>query len=211
MAAGIREQKKARARAAMAAAAADLFGTHGFADVTMAQIARAAGVSDQTLYNYFPTKESLVFDQADAFEATLLHALTGRAADIGPVDAFAGWFDTFLLGEAAVRGLTNPGGMIRLVAGSDTLHRTLLTFAHRVAGRVATALDTAARPPSPAATVLADAMLAAVVRVFEALGAARDAGDVPAVAARAHAAIEAVRPLAAGLGSGLPAAPPGRA
>lgn len=198
MAAGIREQKKARARAAMAAAAAELFGTHGFADVTMAQIARAAGVSDQTLYNYFPTKESLVFDQADAFEATLLHALAERPPGSDPVDAFAGWFDAFLLGEAAARGLANPGGMVRLVAGSDTLHRTLLAFAHRVAGRVAAVLDeTSDGEPDPAATVLADAMLAAVVRVFEALGAARDPDEVPAIGTRAHAALDALRALAA--------------
>ncbi|ODU02134.1 MAG: hypothetical protein ABS81_18520 [Pseudonocardia sp. SCN 72-86] len=202
MAAGIRQQKKAQARATMAAAAAGLFGAHGFADVTMAQIARAAGVSDQTLYNYFPTKESLVFDQADAFESTLLRALAERAPGSDPVDTFAGWFDAFLLGEAAERGLANPGGMIRLVAGSEALHRTLLAFAHRVAGRVAAVLDDdpgeiSDGRPGPAATVLADAMLAAVVRVFEALGAARDPGEVPAIGARAHAALDALRPLAA--------------
>ncbi|GEL21909.1 TetR family transcriptional regulator [Pseudonocardia sulfidoxydans NBRC 16205] len=209
MAAGTREQKKARARAAMAAAAADLFGTHGFTDVTMAQIARAAGVSDQTLYNYFPTKESLVFDQAGAFETTLLHALADRPPGSDPVDAFARWFDAFLLGEAAERGLANPGGMIRLVSGSDTLHRTLLAFAHRVAGRAAAVLDDDASTPT--ATVLADAMLAVVVRVFDALGSAHDASDVGDITARAHAAVEALRPLAAGLPTGSPARPPGRA
>jgi AcrR family transcriptional regulator len=85
---GLREQKKAQARAAMADAAADLFGRHGYADVAMAQIARAAGVSEQTLYNYFPTKESLVFDRADRFETALLQVVAGRPEATSPVEAF---------------------------------------------------------------------------------------------------------------------------
>ena len=55
--------------------AVDLVTQHGFDGTTMKQIARAAGVGDATIYNYFPTKERLVlgyFEQAfgDALVAT---------------------------------------------------------------------------------------------------------------------------------------------
>ena len=80
---GLREQKKARTRAAIAAAAAALFARDGYASVTMSQIAAESGVADQTLYNYFPTKESLVFDRFDEFGSSLAQALAGQPAGAG--------------------------------------------------------------------------------------------------------------------------------
>ncbi len=41
-------------------AAVDLMTAQGFEGTTMKQIARAAGLGDATIYNYFPTKERLV-------------------------------------------------------------------------------------------------------------------------------------------------------
>ena len=42
-----------------------LFLAHGFDNVTVAQIAAASEVSEQTVFNYFPTKESMFFDRAE--------------------------------------------------------------------------------------------------------------------------------------------------
>src|SRR5262245_60199643 len=122
----LREEKKARARAAMADAAAVLFAEHGYDGVAMTQVARAAGVSEQTLYNYFPTKESLVFDQADAFAETMLATLDARPPDVGIPDAYGRWLEAFLLGDGARRAIETPGGMVRQIAVSNTLHRALL-------------------------------------------------------------------------------------
>ena len=44
----------------------------GFEQVTVAQIARAADVAEQTVYNYFPTKEDLVYWRLESFEQELL-------------------------------------------------------------------------------------------------------------------------------------------
>ena len=39
----------------------DLFGARGYDAVTVADVARAADVSEKTVFNYFPAKEDLVF------------------------------------------------------------------------------------------------------------------------------------------------------
>jgi AcrR family transcriptional regulator len=194
---GLRQEKKAQARAAMADAAADLFGTHGYENVAMTQIAAAAGVSEQTLYNYFPSKESLVFDRADLLESTLLQAVAGRPDGVNPVEAFREWFDVFALGTSAERAIAGRGGMVRLVAGSDALRRALLDLHHRVAARLAAELT---GYPAPHATVLADALLSVVVRTTERLGTAPDRAALAGIAADAHAALDVVQVLAAASG-----------
>jgi Bacterial regulatory proteins, tetR family len=55
---GLREQKKRETRQRIAAIARELFGHHGYERVTVAQVAVAAGVSEATVFNYFPTKET---------------------------------------------------------------------------------------------------------------------------------------------------------
>lgn len=56
----LREQKKQRARSDILAAANTLIARKGYADTTMREIADAANVSYQTLYNYFPSKAQIV-------------------------------------------------------------------------------------------------------------------------------------------------------
>ncbi|MFI5908019.1 TetR/AcrR family transcriptional regulator [Dactylosporangium sp. NPDC051541] len=191
----LREEKKARARAAMADAAAELFAAHGYDSVAMAQVARAAGVSEQTLYNYFPTKESLVFDQADAFEATMLATLAARGPDTSVVDAYGRWLQAFLLGPDARRAVETPGGMVRQIAVSNTLHRAMLDLAHRVATVLATRLRAAEGYPPAAATTLADALIAVFVRTVERLSTAPSTRAIPAIRRQAREAVEALRPL----------------
>ena len=43
-----------------------MFLTHGFDNVTVARIAAACEVSEQTVFNYFPTKESMFFDRSES-------------------------------------------------------------------------------------------------------------------------------------------------
>ena len=56
----LRERNKQRARRRLLAAARALLDEHGYRRATMRQIAEQAGVSHQTLYNYFPTKAQLL-------------------------------------------------------------------------------------------------------------------------------------------------------
>jgi AcrR family transcriptional regulator len=85
---GLRESKKRRTREAIAQAAADLFRERGFAAVTVDDIARAADVSRQTVFNYFPTKEQMLFDREEEISAALLALVRGRPDGQSLVAAF---------------------------------------------------------------------------------------------------------------------------
>jgi AcrR family transcriptional regulator len=56
----LRQENKARARASILEAAELLIATDGAAKTTTRAIAQQAGVSYQTLYNYFPTKAHII-------------------------------------------------------------------------------------------------------------------------------------------------------
>ena len=85
---GMRERKKRQRRDAIAAHALRLFTENGFERVTMREIAQVADVSEPTVFNYFPTKESLVFNEDREREFALLRAVRDRPSGTSVVAAF---------------------------------------------------------------------------------------------------------------------------
>src|SRR5256712_13713135 len=85
---GLRERKKEQTRQAIAETARRLFGERGFDAVTVAQVARAADVSEGTVFNYFPTKEDLFYAQMRSFEAALVEAVRQRPGGESAVTVF---------------------------------------------------------------------------------------------------------------------------
>jgi AcrR family transcriptional regulator len=85
---GRRDRKRQRTRDAIAEAARTLFAARGFDGVTVAEIADAADVSEQTVYNHFPTKEDLVLWRRGTFEAELLEAIGVRPPGESALVAF---------------------------------------------------------------------------------------------------------------------------
>jgi AcrR family transcriptional regulator len=79
MTTGLRERRKQEARQAISGAAMALFAAQGFDEVTLSQVADAAGVSKMTVTNYFPRKEDLVFDRAEVIIRSLADAAAARA------------------------------------------------------------------------------------------------------------------------------------
>src|SRR5215469_7796940 len=72
---GLRERKKRLMRQQLSDTATRMFLRRGFDAVRVSEVAEACGVSQKTVFNYFPTKESLVLDRLSTTVATLRSAL----------------------------------------------------------------------------------------------------------------------------------------
>jgi AcrR family transcriptional regulator len=85
-----RERKKQQTRQAISDVATALFMERGFDAVTVAEVARAADVAVQTVFNHFPTKEDLFFDEAGwwAGPAEAIRAAGDRSDPVDVLEAF---------------------------------------------------------------------------------------------------------------------------
>jgi AcrR family transcriptional regulator len=85
-----------------------LFAEHGFESVTIADIADAADVAVQTVFNHFPTKEELFFDGYTRWVDGLADAVRNRPAEMRPFAAVRAFSEDLLRsatenGDAAER------------------------------------------------------------------------------------------------------------
>jgi AcrR family transcriptional regulator len=87
---GLRERKKRLTRQRISDVATAMFVARGYDSVKISEIAEKVGVSEKKIYNYFPTKESLVFDDADRQLMRLAAAVRDRPAGSSPTTAFLG-------------------------------------------------------------------------------------------------------------------------
>ncbi|MGH3263193.1 MAG: TetR family transcriptional regulator [Trebonia sp.] len=138
---GLREYKKRHTRVTIATAAARLFAERGFAAVTVDDVARAATVSRQTVFNYFPSKESMVFDREAEIEAALVAAVRDRAAGTSPAAAFHAHTRAFWLrlGRLLTQGPL-PQGFWEIVTRTPALRDHAEVINARHARAVATEL-----------------------------------------------------------------------
>ncbi|MFI6519183.1 TetR/AcrR family transcriptional regulator [Spirillospora sp. NPDC050679] len=114
---GLRERKKRETRTRISDIATGLFVTRGFDNVTVADVARAADVSVNTVFNYFRTKEDLFFDrQADIVEQAA-DALAGRRPGESAVALFRRRF---------LEGLAEGAYQTGFHEGSEVWARTVL-------------------------------------------------------------------------------------
>jgi AcrR family transcriptional regulator len=75
---GLRQRKKRQVRQRISDVATAMFVVRGFDNVTVAQIAAAAEVSEQTVFNYFATKESMFFDRTEPMIDAVAEAVRER-------------------------------------------------------------------------------------------------------------------------------------
>jgi AcrR family transcriptional regulator len=89
---GLRARKKQQTRQLIADSARRLFAERGFEEVSVSEVARAADVSDATVFNYFPTKEDLFYSGLERFEDQLLAVVRDRPRGESIVDAVGRFF-----------------------------------------------------------------------------------------------------------------------
>jgi AcrR family transcriptional regulator len=118
---GLRERKKQQTRTAIRDAAMRLFLERGFDQVSVAEVARAADVSEATVFNYFPTKEDLVYERMDVFEQELLAAVRERPDGESVLRAFARFILDRSDSAAVGDGRRRVAALTRLTTASPSL------------------------------------------------------------------------------------------
>jgi AcrR family transcriptional regulator len=118
---GLRERKKQQTRRAIREAAMRLFLERGFDQVSVAEVARAADVSEATVFNYFPTKEALVYERMDAFEQELLAAVRARPEGESVLRSFVRFILDRSDNAATGDGRRRVAALTRLAAASPSL------------------------------------------------------------------------------------------
>jgi AcrR family transcriptional regulator len=88
---GLRARKKREQRRQLSDTATRLFLERGFDGVRIAEIAEACEISEATVFNYFPTKESLLLDRLDGTASAIVEAIGDPDRD--PVAAVAHTLD----------------------------------------------------------------------------------------------------------------------
>lgn len=202
---GLRERRKQETRLAIARAAMALFIAEGFDRVTIPQIAEAAGVSKMTVTNYFPRKEDLVFDRAEATIRSLADAIAQRSSGQSLLDAIRrDYAERIAAGDVTLGPPTEA--FARMVHGSHALTgrgREITDLRERALAD-AIAAETGGNDPQPR---IVAAQLASVHRVLFEDSVGRIMAGQPhdeirqALAAAAQMAFDLMEPSLGGYGA----------
>jgi AcrR family transcriptional regulator len=92
----LREIGRDAVRARITEIALDLFAEHGFDQVTVDQIAAAAGMSGRTFHRYFPAKEDVVVGEPEQWGEFVRDAFAARPADEPVWDSLLASFEAFV-------------------------------------------------------------------------------------------------------------------
>src|SRR5262247_834936 len=120
MAPGLRERRKQETRQAISDIATRMFAARGFDEVTIAQVAGAAGVAKMTVTNYFPRKEDLVFDRADAVVRHLADVIAARAPGESMLAAIRRDYAEAIARADVTLGLSSPA-FVSMILNSPAL------------------------------------------------------------------------------------------
>jgi AcrR family transcriptional regulator len=209
---GLRERKKRQTRQRLTDTATELFLERGFDAVRVAEIAAACGVSEKTVFNYFPSKEALILDHP----AAALDALRGGLADPGtdPVTAarriLAGELAAMTSWLAAQPDPAAAGAQVRrynaLIETTPALRAYQRDMRDRLVDAAAGALAgrTGADPDGPEPRIAATALVGLWQIQFDALGRHLAGSRTPTEVRDAVTAEvdRAARVLTAGLAAG---------
>ncbi len=204
MSAGLRERRKQEARKAISDAAMAMFAARGFDEVTISQVADAAGVSKMTVTNYFPRKEDLVFDRAEV----IIRSLAGAAAARAPGESLLAAIRRDYAGRIAAGDVTlgpPTPAFARMVRGSHALTSRAREIEDLTEQALGDAIAAETGVDGPQQRIVA-AQLASVHRVLFAEGTRRILAGQPreeicrVLAAAASRAFDLLEPSLGGYG-----------
>jgi AcrR family transcriptional regulator len=177
---GLRELKKRRTRQLIADTAARLFAERGYEHVAVSDVARAAEVSEPTVYNYFPTKERLVLDRDEEISDHLTQLIKARSAGVSPAAAIRQEALGFVEGIRSIPADQIRGGLGYLAAISPTVRRLCLEMTDRLADAIAIVLaETTNTATTPSAKVQAIALAWVFQTITDEVGRRSLAGEQP--------------------------------
>ncbi|MEU8231409.1 helix-turn-helix domain-containing protein [Actinoplanes sp. NPDC048967] len=175
-----------RTRAHIADVATGLFLDRGFDDVTIVEVAAAAGVSKVTVFKHFDRKEDLLLDRLPDVVEIARAAVRDRADEVSAVEAIR---QTLLALADERHGLSalDEGiePFLRIVVEAPTLIARLRVFEHEIEAALAEELAADKRFSGDGA-LLAALVVAAYRIVAVATVRRRLAGDELADVAAAH-------------------------
>jgi AcrR family transcriptional regulator len=160
---GLRELKKARTRQLIADVAARLFAERGYEHVTVSDVAREAEVSEQTIYNYFPSKEQLVLDRDQQVQDRLVGLIRARAPGVSAAAAIRDFVLAAVDGIPSISPEIWRGELGYLAVMSPTIHRLSLEMTDRQADAIASAIS----DTTPVLTEVAKLQGIAIASVFQ--------------------------------------------
>jgi len=202
MTAGLRERRKQESREAISGVAMAMFEARGFDEVTISQVAEAAGVSKMTVTNYFPRKEDLVFDRAEAIIASLADVVAARAPGESMLAAVRRDYAERIAAGDVTLGVPTPA-FARMVHGSHALASRRLEIADLTEWALGDAIAAETGTEEPQQRIAA-AQLASVHRVLFAEGTRRVLAGQPgdeirqALAGAADRAFDLLEPALGG-------------
>ncbi len=203
-----RARKKATTRARILRVAQELFAAQGFDAVTISEIAAAAEVSVQTVFNHVASKEELFFAERAAWVEGPAQAVRTRPPGMPPKEALRRYFVATV--ESYVRATTTDARHRRMIEVLDSTP-SLLTYERSLheeaVNHVAQALAEAwgcNDPSGSCSAVLAEVTASvwfAAVRsiVMDMRSKPPSAGDEDAVRAAVQLTDRVLRELGAGL------------
>jgi AcrR family transcriptional regulator len=209
MASGLRERRKQETRQAISDIATQMFVDRGFDQVTIAEVAEAAGVAKMTVTNYFPRKEDLVFDRAEAVERHLADVIAARAPGESMLAAVRRDYAEAVARADVTLGLSSPAFAAMIVSSPVLIGRVreMLDRREQALGD-AIAAETGTDGPQER---LVAALLASAHRVLAAEASGRSLAGQPreqisaALAGAATRAFDLLEPSLGGYGIRAPA------
>jgi len=161
---GRRERKKQQTKAAISEVATRLFLERGFDVVTVAEVARAADVAVQTVFNHFPAKEDLFFDEAGWWLGPA-QAIRAAPADADPIDVLEAHYLAGTRERFEVGHLATWKQFVRTIENSPALEARRRLQAAELETTLTAALDE--RAPDHLRNRLIAAQYAAAQKVLE--------------------------------------------